>query len=142
MRQYNRIEYNKLCAEFLGYTNTTPTDPDFSIYENEKGITIKGRLYKLLEPMSMEFDSDWNWIMEVYHKINFLIQEKSTTDFIFATCVDSFHLELWASFEDSHVSLKESKKATVLAIWNFLNWYNENTRIRAYNAHTTGRKLP
>jgi hypothetical protein len=59
------LEYNTLCAEFLGYVNTTPTDPDFNIYENEKGFSIGNRIYPILETMSMQFHSDWNWIMEV-----------------------------------------------------------------------------
>ena len=125
MREYSRIEYNKLCAEFLGYTNTTPTDPDFSIYENEKGITVKGRLYKLLEPMSMEFDSDWNWIMEVLLKAYSVLPPSSDTRQDLIRRAGS-----------------GSKEATVLAIWNFLNWYNENTRIRSNNIDQAGRKLP
>lgn len=103
MRQYNRIEYNKLCAEFLGYTNTTPTDPDFSIYENEKGITIKGRFYKLLEPMSMEFDSDWNWTMQVLRKVLTCIEPSSSLrqDII-------------------HFAGTGRHQETVLALWQFL----------------------
>ncbi len=48
------IEGNKLLAEFMGYVNTTPTDPDFNIYENSSG--------NLLEAMSMKYHSSWDWL--------------------------------------------------------------------------------
>lgn len=69
MNKEEIYNYNNRCAEFLGYVNTTPTDKDFNIYENEKGMIIDNKIYTLLETMSMKFHSDWNWIMEVVEAI-------------------------------------------------------------------------
>jgi hypothetical protein len=112
MKEFNKPEYNNLCAEFLGYVNTTPTDKDFNIYENEKsGIIIGNKIYTMLETMSMKFDSDWNWIMEVVEKIN------------------SLDLKISIEHEDVVYSLVTCKKQVVVErIWNFLNWYNEQNK--------------
>jgi hypothetical protein len=37
-KEFNKEDYNKLCAEFLGYVNTTPNDKDFNIYVNQKSM--------------------------------------------------------------------------------------------------------
>jgi hypothetical protein len=58
------IEGNQLLAEFMGYVNTTPTDPDFNIYENSSG--------EMLEAMSVKYHSSWDWLMEVVEKIESL----------------------------------------------------------------------
>jgi len=65
MTQEEIFDYNKRCAEFLGYINTTPTDKDFDIYHNEKGMIIGNKIHTMIEPMSAKFHSDWNWIMEL-----------------------------------------------------------------------------
>lgn len=44
MTQKQIIEYSKRCAEFLGYVNTTPTDKDFNIYQNENGMIIGNKI--------------------------------------------------------------------------------------------------
>lgn len=56
MKEYNKEEYNKMCAEFLG----------FEISENEECFKLpnKNGWVKL-----SIFHSDWNWIMEVVEKI-------------------------------------------------------------------------
>jgi hypothetical protein len=44
MKPFNKKEYNNLCAYFLGYVNTTPTDKDFNFYENkERPLIIDGK---------------------------------------------------------------------------------------------------
>jgi len=67
--QFDIKRFNQLCAEFLGYVNTTPTDPVFNIYENKNGFVIDERQYTLLETMSMKFHSNWEWIMQVCDRI-------------------------------------------------------------------------
>jgi hypothetical protein len=56
-------ERNEYIALMLGYVNTTPTDNDFNIYENNKKTFI--HIPKMIETMSMRFHSDWNMLMEV-----------------------------------------------------------------------------
>lgn len=109
-------EYNKMCAEFLGWKNLN----DDSLPEY---VTPSGKFYTL---MYLQFESDWNWIMEVYIKINKLIQEKSTVDFIFGTETNDLHLNLWNAFENENCS----KETVVQAIYEFLIWYNENSSRR------------
>ena len=59
--EINIKEFNKNCAEFLGYKNTTPTDKDFNIYVNDDG--------HMLELMSMDFDTNLLSIDKVLNKI-------------------------------------------------------------------------
>jgi hypothetical protein len=120
MKPYNEQEFNRLCAEFLGYVNTTPTDPIFNIYENKNGFMVDGKHHILLEIMSMKFHSDWNWIMEVALKIRSIQpfeteynDEKSIVPFV------NFRSAVVVAL--MHVN----KKVAVETIWEFLNWYNE-----------------
>jgi len=108
MTQEEILEYNKRCAEFLGYVNTTPTDKDFNIYEKENGV-----VGQLIEVMSMKFHSDWNWIMEVLSSI----LEK---------CSDSDDMEAYYNILD----LFPQKEAVVQAINQFLIWYNKIGNIK------------
>jgi hypothetical protein len=113
LKPYNEQEFNRLCAEFLGYVNTTPTDPDFNIFENEKGMIIGNKIHTMLETMSMKFHSDWNWIHEVIEKINDTPIEDG-----FIECIEAKYL-IFQRLGKTH------KSAVVEAIWQFLNWYNE-----------------
>jgi hypothetical protein len=117
MKPYNEKKFNELCAEFLGYVNTTPTDPDFNIFKNEKGMIIGNKIHTMLETMSMKFHSDWNWIMEVWEKI------KSIPNF------EDFYITIKLNSMRNMICGKlyfvNAKEAVTQAIWQFLNWYNE-----------------
>ena len=123
MKEEEILEYNKRCAEFLGYINTTPTDKDFDIYHNEKGMIIGNKIHTMIEPMSAKFHSDWNWISEIVEAISnkfggvpffkevyqkWLYEDKSSEDFLI------FRLK---------------KEELVQAINQFLIWYNENKNL-------------
>jgi hypothetical protein len=111
------IENNKLLAEFMGYVNTTPTDKDFNIYEG-KELVVKGKVKNLIEAMSMEFHTDWNWLMEVVEKIESLSEEQK---------VINFSRQNKSIFD---FKLTESKiEATYNACIEFIKWYNENNPI-------------
>jgi hypothetical protein len=112
----NTIENNKLIAEFLGYVNTTPNDKDFSIYEGNT-LNIKGNVKNLIEPMSMEFHSDWNWLMEVVAKIRDYKQVKVW---------DTTALTLMN--EIIHVAGRARLSATYNACINFIKWHNNKTK--------------
>jgi len=117
MTQEEILEYNKRCAEFLGYVNTTPTDKDFNIYENKDG--------KMLEVMSMVFHSDWNWIIEVVEAIE-RIGETSNK---YGVLVDitTTHVRIGNFLVDLKLTPMPKKEAIVQAINQFLIWYNEQT---------------
>jgi len=145
MKPYNEQEFNNLCAEFLEYINTTPTDSDFNIYNNEKGMIIGNKIYTMLETMSMKFHSDWNWIMVVIEKIEAL-------KFNSETCTNKSPIftigNVWSyiyiyndndkktgnpkggkhyywSLGEHSILGKTRKEAVVQAIWEFFQWYNQ-----------------
>jgi hypothetical protein len=113
MTQEEILQYNKRCAEFLGYKNTTPDDKDFNIYQSEKGMIIGNKIYTLLETMSMRFHSDWNWIMEVVEAI-----EKKAWVNIKGCAVDISTIV--------NLNAPTKKEAVVQAINQFLIWYEQN----------------
>jgi hypothetical protein len=116
MKPYNEQEFNNLCAEFLGYVNTTATDPDFNIFENEKGMIIGNKIHTMLETMSMKFHSDWNWIMEVWEKIKLI---PNFEDWYINLKLSSMRNMICGKF-----SIVDPKEAVIQAIWQFLTWYN------------------
>ena len=122
-------EYNKRCAEFLGYVNTTPTDKDFNIYKNEKGMIIGNQIYTMIEPMSARFHSDWNWIMEVVEAIEKLGYESLTggSEYYYPEkgmrYIQSFIKDDMTIYQEA----KTKKESVVQAINQFLIWYNEKT---------------
>jgi hypothetical protein len=116
MTQEETLEYNKRCTEFLGYINTTPTDKDFDIYHNEKGMIIGNKIYTMIEPMSAKFHSDWNWIHEVVDNIKNTTNPKNHSDTTFSTLRREIQIHLGTS----------NKKAVVQTINQFLIWYNAN----------------
>lgn len=75
MEQFDRIEYNRLCAEFLGGKLSkmeAPLNPQwFDLPFSKKGIP-EGLL---------KFDSDWNWTMKVVEKIERTKVSKSSEAF-------------------------------------------------------------
>jgi len=125
MKEYNKEEYNKLCAEFMGYKLVTPEmrkhpeewissyweNPDFN--GSSKGV--------LCSENGLQYNTNWNWIMEVVEKIeqagfdvNIFQHDatiKKSGEFIVIT----------------HASkVKTKKEAVIQAIWEFLNWYKDN----------------
>jgi hypothetical protein len=130
--QFDIKRFNQLCAEFLGYINTTPTEPDFSIYENRNGFVIDERQYTLLETMSMKFHSDWNWIMQVVDKIEGLKEGEEVEHNWYVTIGEGNYCRIFTdefkTFQDEIIvdNANSKKEAVVLAIWEFLQWYNQN----------------
>lgn len=149
------LEYNKRCAEFLGYSNPI-TDKDFYFIAKDN-YQDNGYIPKLLElNFEKRFYDDWNWIMEVAEAIEVLEIplinkcEKYKRGFLKNSTYGSINLEAkydpreeykgWycsVSIELSHPFIYDSlneekrrfktkKEATVLAINQFLIWYDEN----------------
>ncbi len=124
MKPYNEIEFNILCAEFLGweqgedgrYWKETPTESS-NWYVDE-----------------MYFHSDWNWIMEVVEKIDniFVFEDYSIsmtleTDGLSIITVHYYQPDRTKQKRTKQFTSKSKnkKEAVVEAIWQFLNWYNE-----------------
>lgn len=141
MTKEQLVEYNKLCALFLGATVNTTSNKDFHFYEGVKLIGNKICAVKTVEEEwisvnTLKFDSDWNWIMIVVEKIE--------------TTYDEFHgyfgvhissngcviqgTKLRTNPENPHYAYfanhtEPSKKEAVFsAIYNFLNWYNNECK--------------
>lgn len=117
VKPYNEREYNRLCAEFLDYevVQTKSGEPLYKIGEYEY------YLHKL------RFHSDWNWIMQVVEKIESLLHRPNELDTPIY-CVTNFrNIVKIETVNDEIVWVKRSskKEAFIQAIWEFLQWYNE-----------------
>ena len=103
------MKENKLIAEFMGYVNTTPTDKDFNIYEHPE-------TKKLIETMSMQFHTSWDWLMPVVEKINVMV---STTS-------DDYDVQLQYDKTLGELPTMCSNIDWVYkAVVEFIKWYNK-----------------
>jgi hypothetical protein len=118
MKKFNLMDYNRMCAELLGFINTTPTDKDFNIHEHPSGVLGRTMIETNFTDV---FTKDWNWIMEVVEKIKILKCVREIT--IAGTGVMFYVDETGRHFFPFE---KDIKEAVVKGIWEFLNWYNES----------------
>jgi hypothetical protein len=118
MTQEETLEYNKRCAEVLGYQ--VMSEKSFLMYEYPKGTDLS----KVWVDAALVFHSDWNWIMEVLQKIEDLnysvevcnIGARNYVCYIRSGGVEAVYSRI----------LETKKEAVVQAINQFLIWYNEN----------------
>lgn len=119
MKEFNKQEYNRLCAEFLGWKETKSC-----------WLTLSSNLNKgfaATKSSDLKFDSDWNWIMEVIEKIEGL--DYPHTKYIATISVNIYHKECsleYSGYESGTfiiVTENTTKEAVVQAIWQFLNFY-------------------
>lgn len=119
MIQEEILKYNEICAIFLGYKNTTPTDKDFNIYEKENG-----EVGNLIETMSMKFHSDWNWVIKVIdtiEKLGYLVEISGNSERSFACIsVENTDIPIIRCGYDVYLPKKE---VVIVTINKFLNWY-------------------
>lgn len=127
MTPYNEQEYNRLCAEFLGSELKNDGQFDYWTYDHLGFDPMKIRGSSWVSG-NFEFHSDWNWIMEVVEKIRvtyfqglpFQFKINDETGYVYIV----HHLMDNAYF--IQVLIKDKlKEAVVQAIWEFLQWYNE-----------------
>ena len=122
MTQEEIVQYNKLCAEFLGYANLTPDDKDFDFYEKLDGV-----LGKRFEPKSLKFHSDWNWIMVVVEDIENKLNDSFNVDIVNKNqCEIVRNGEEFICGAGFDTINHHKKEAVVEAINQFLIWYEEN----------------
>ncbi len=116
-------EYNKLCAQFLGFKcsiNEQYELPNMMIFPPAKNSN-HCREAKICCVEDMQFHKDWNWIIEV-------------TDAIESKGYDVFINGLYCRITDSGMSdfeiesggVKTKKEAVVEAIYLFLKFYFKN----------------
>ena len=111
MKPFNEQEFNELCAEFIGGVY----DSDNTKYWFYLPVEWNG----VFAPTTsdLKFHSDWNWIMEVWEKIKLI----PNFDHFYTT----IKLGAMRNMICSRFWGNDSKEAVVQAIWQFLNWYNE-----------------
>lgn len=112
------VKKNCIIAEFMGYVNTTPTDKDFNIYENKEGNMIEG--------MSMQYHSNWNWLMDVVTKIDSIGFEVEIKNI--SCCIR----ELLGETIISLVCGDRTQKRSLVydAIYDFIVWYNQKEKLK------------
>jgi hypothetical protein len=114
MKPYNEQEFNKLCAEFFEWEFVYKKG-----YVNGYSTIINNFIGSEYVPIiHLKFHSDWNWIMEVVEKIQYYK----------ALIISNNHCEIHFMPEDGvriNIGRRTTKEAVVQAIWEFLNWYNE-----------------
>lgn len=129
-KEFNKREYNLLCANFLEWEQKATFDTKENIWRfnwvDKEGVKHN----------NLAFDSDWNWIMKVVKKIESL-------DFRFEIArnsIDFYDIKIengnFYNRFSTAINIKNTngiinqnlskKEVVVLAIWEFLNWYNEN----------------
>jgi hypothetical protein len=128
MKPFNKEEYNKLCAEFLeikpGYFSNEldsprPESTPFCTYANTTYYLEKEDNPDCTPYDFLQFDSDWNWIMEVVKSINSVnVYKNNPSDTTLETIREEIRTYLGLC----------NKEATVKTIWEFLNWYNKQSK--------------
>jgi len=151
---YNQQEFNQLCAQFcrMKFSQTYLKYDDFDHYwgtEND-GIWYKekdfvhspdsNKMYYVhvnnipLKDFhySLKFHSDWNWIMDVLKEI----QKRKHQDWMGTYITigmpkEGCVIEVKRESSDFYCSIDsntdDTKKATIQAVWEFLNWYKEQS---------------
>ena len=128
MKEFNLEEYNRMCAEFLGWElKSYPTymNTPFSgrsIWFSPTSSDGKTRTFAC-ERGKEFFDSDWNWIMEVYNKIN---HKDSFITLPMNGVEDSITPFINESGKVKRALMSGEREVVAQAIWKFLNWYKEN----------------
>jgi hypothetical protein len=154
-KEFNKREYNLLCANFLEWEQKATFDTKENIWRFN-WVDKEGVKYD-----NLAFDSDWNLIMKV---IEYMEDLSSTTiadrklrgdfsinkykiEFCFSPESDFLlHLKLTSNPRDDYkdslykhhivkpfdVAKKGRKAAIIQAIWLFLNWHSENKNYGRY----------
>lgn len=119
-------QFNKKCAEFLGFKYHEGSEYWTTLLWGGNGFTLR----------QMGFHSDWNWIMEIVDKIESLEDKQFYMEWFWLnkTNVGLYQREtnsgstLWeyiARFSDA----KTKKQAVIQAIDQFIDWYNKQKEL-------------
>lgn len=117
MTQEEIVDYNKRCAEFLGFKYHEGSEYWTTLLWGGNGFTLR----------QMRFHLDWNWIMEVVEAIEKLGYESLTggSEYYYPEkgmrYIQSFIKDDITIYQEA----KTKKEAVVQAINQFLIWYND-----------------
>ena len=128
MKQEEILDYNKLCAEFLGY-GTIGIGKNMVIMFPDVKIEGAGYISNNRSIQDLHYHSDWNWIHEVVEAIEKLNMQVSIIDeecAIIDTKKAEAEENLFMIKPIAFGEGKTKKEAVVQAINQFLIWYNEN----------------
>jgi hypothetical protein len=118
LKPYNEQEFNRMCAEFLGW------NLEDGYYNRDMHHD-----YSFVKPDEMYFHSHWNWIMEVVERIEMTNSSSWMGSYVTIwSNREGCTIEVKTTSTDFYTSIpvKTTKKeAVVEAIWQFLNWHNE-----------------
>lgn len=124
LTQEEILQYNRMCAAFLGYdlskiVDVMPVNKDGDYCNGNGDLDADGNpCYLIYAPSVFKFHWDWNWIMKVIEKIGSLpfAETQGLREYI-----DD-------NFNDWQVHIFSKKDVVVQTINNFLLWYNKNKR--------------
>lgn len=138
MTQKEVLEYNKMCAEFLGAIYSKHAEAwGFGNAVNIGSKEFNGIMYEdVIQAQRFEkdlkFHSDWNWIMEVKNQIcnSPKVDEFNTS---YDSVANGYHCEILPAHNNTFEPfrtriLPSEREAVVQAIYNFLIWYNQNNK--------------
>ena len=131
------LQYNKMCAEFLGLKRGWWISQEKPLTEDKKqwwdidGKTFLGT--KVYYDDDLKFHTDWNWIMEVVEVIEKLydsnIYFKVAWNNVTIGIATQYELAYETGFEGVEVYREGNKKESVVKAINlFLIWYNKNKK--------------
>lgn len=118
-KEFNKEEYNKMCAEFMGL-NVIPSGM------SSIGVIIHPDIPEAF----LKYDSDWNSLMEVVEAIPQKVQGINISIHPNSCLITETGVRGQYSLNASKNIVKvldanNRKEAVVQAIWQFLLWYNE-----------------
>ncbi len=145
MNKHEIENYNRLCAEFLGYELITPRMrkrpeqwKDNSYWEHKDKANVHTSKKVLGRDGYLSFDSDWNWIMrmvEAIEKDKYLLNKERPYYLIIDNNYCGVFFNRWNDSGKDFggtkqiVSIKANskKEAVVQAINQFLIYYNNES---------------
>ena len=130
MKPFNKEEYNRMCAEFMGLVEAKPYK---TAYTTNNSTNLPASFLELVHSemegeswyVYPKFDTDWNWIMEVVDKIESLGYYTNILSADNDSKRHTMHIVEVHKSEEYTEFIDSKKEAVVQAIWVFLNWYNQ-----------------
>lgn len=119
MNKEEILEYNKRCAEFLGW--------DYNKFMDRWNEDMLHQ-YSFVESIELKFHSDWNWIMEVVETIEKLTNQDGYRWQVLIQnnfCVIEDNNKIFDSNKIIHEKTK--KESVVQTINQFLIWHEKQT---------------
>lgn len=109
---------NILLAEFMGFKFTKEYNPYWITPHSNKNWSSKIEL--------LQFDSDWNWLMEVVQKINLLDNFEYSVNIYTMDCyITDSKMNKIVSI-DCKYNVNELINSVYEACVEFVKWYNKN----------------